>query len=81
MSVGQLVERLECSQANISKHLKVLVEAGVLSPRVQGTSAYFAISDPIITKVCDTVCKGMADNLRSQVEGFGFQLARKRPSR
>ena len=81
MSVGQLVERLRCSQANISKHLKVLVEAGVLSRRVQGTSVFYAISDPIITKVCDTVCRGMADNLRSQVEGFGFKLASKRPPR
>ena len=81
MSVGQLVERLQCSQANISKHLKILVAAGILSRRVQGTSAYYAISDPVITKVCDTICRGMADNLKSQVEGFGFKMARKRSTR
>ncbi len=81
MSVGELVRQLECSQANISKHLKVLVEAGVLSRRVEGTSALYAISDPIILRVCDTVCRGMADNLRSQVEGFGYKLSRKRSTR
>lgn len=80
-SVGQLVEQLRSSQANVSKHLKVLVGAGVLARRVQGTSAYYSISDPVILKICDTVCSGMADSLRSQVEGFGFKLAHKRTRR
>jgi DNA-binding transcriptional ArsR family regulator len=80
-SVSQLVDRLKSSQANISKHLKVLVEAGILARRVEGTSAYYSISDPVILKICDTVCRGQAENLRSQVEGFGFRLAPKRARR
>jgi DNA-binding transcriptional ArsR family regulator len=78
MSVGQLVEQLESSQANVSKHLKVLVGAGVLSRRVKGTSALYAISDPVIMKICDTVCDGMADNLRVQAESFGLMVTRRR---
>jgi DNA-binding transcriptional ArsR family regulator len=81
MSVGQLVERLESSQANISKHLKVLVSAGVLSRRVQGTSAFYSISDPVILKICDTVCSGMAESLRVQAEGFGLRLTPRRTGR
>lgn len=81
LSVGQLVEQLSCSQANVSKHLKVLVDAGVLSRHVKGTSAFYAISDPIIMKICDAVCDGMADNLKIQAEGFGLKLARRRGSR
>src|SRR5512141_2698541 len=81
MSVGRLVERLETSQANVSKHLKVLVEAGVLARRVQGTSAYYSIGDPVILRICDTVCRGLTENLRAQAEGFGFKLEPRRPRR
>jgi len=78
MSVSRLVERLNSSQANVSKHLKVLVGAGILSRRVQGTSAYYSISDPLILKICDTVCSGMAENLKEQAEGFGLTLKPRR---
>ncbi len=81
MSVGQLVDRLQCSQANVSKHLKVLVSAGVLSRRARGTSALYSICDPIILKICDTICSGTADNLKTQAEGFGLRLAPPRRGR
>ncbi len=74
MTVGQLVDQLRSSQANISKHLKVLVSAGILARRAEGTAAYYSIADPVIMKVCDTVCGGLADKLRVQAEGFGFKL-------
>ncbi len=81
MSVGQLVRQLDSSQANISKHLKVLMNAGVLSRRVQGTQAFYSISDPVILKICDTVCNGMAESLKAQAEEFGFTLSPRRASR
>ncbi len=79
MSVGQLVDRLSASQANISKHLKLLVNAGVLSRRAQGTSAFYSISDPVILRVCDTICNGLAEKVKAQAEGFGLKLTRQRP--
>ena len=74
MTVGQLVGRLGFSQANISKHLKVLTEAGILSRRVQGTSVYYSIGDPVILKICDVVCDSAADALKSRAEDFGYRL-------
>ncbi len=81
MTVGQLVEQLNSSQANISKHLKVLVSAGILARRAEGTAAYYSITDPVILKVCDTVCGGLAERLKVQAEGFGFKLTPQRGSR
>jgi DNA-binding transcriptional ArsR family regulator len=81
MSVGQLVEALHSSQANVSKHLKVLAGTGMLTRRVQGTSAYYSICDPVVLKICETVCDSLAENLKSQVEAFGYQLAPKRGKR
>ncbi len=74
LSVGELVRQLQSSQANVSKHLKVLVSAGVLCRRVQGTSAFYSISDPLIIKICDTICSGTARNLKVQAEGFGLRV-------
>ncbi len=78
MSVSQLVDNLHASQANVSKHLKLLVNAGILSRRAQGTSAFYSISDPVILKVCDTICNGLAEKVKAQAEGFGLRLARQR---
>jgi DNA-binding transcriptional ArsR family regulator len=80
-TVGQLVEEIGSSQANVSKHLKVLLDAGVLSRRIQRTSVYYAISDPVILKICDVVCDGVADDLKSRIEGFGIRLKPERARR
>ncbi len=75
MTVGQLVGRLQTSQANVSKHLKLLLNAGILGRRAQGTAAYYSIADPVILKVCDTICNGLADKVKAQAEGFGLKVS------
>jgi DNA-binding transcriptional ArsR family regulator len=74
-NVGQLVEMLHATQANISKHLKVLVDAGVLARRPQGTSAFYSVADPVVLNLCQTVCDDLAEKLKSQAEVFGLTLA------
>lgn len=81
LTVGQLVRQLEANQANISKHLKVLMEAGVVARRSQGTSAHFSISDPMILTLCHTICNGLAEKLKTQAKGFGLTLAKRRAAR
>jgi len=73
-NVGQLVSLLHATQANISKHLKVLVDAGILARRPQGTSAYYSIADPVVLKLCETVCDDLAERLKSQAEVLGLRL-------
>ena len=55
-SVGDLVATLEGNQPNVSKHLQVLNDAGLVGRRRQGTSILYAISDPMVLKLCDLVC-------------------------
>lgn len=62
-NVGQLVDRLGTSQANVSKHLRVLHDARIVSRRAEGTSAYYSVIDPSLMPVCAIVC----DRLREQV--------------
>ncbi|MGA0846226.1 MAG: ArsR/SmtB family transcription factor [Luteolibacter sp.] len=56
MMVSAIVERLTTSQANISKQLKVLHDAGVVIRRKSGTQVLYRIADPMVFELCRTVC-------------------------
>lgn len=66
LNVGELVERLDTTQANVSKHLKVLLAAGIVGRRRAGTAAYYAIIDPSVTRLCDLVCGRLRDQIVEQ---------------
>lgn len=63
LNVGELVERLGTSQANVSKHLRILAAAGIVARRPEGTAAYYSVTDPSLLPICSIVC----DRLREQV--------------
>lgn len=56
LNVGELTQRLGCSQANVSKHLSVLTSAGLVARESRGTSAYYRFADPEVYQLCDLVC-------------------------
>jgi DNA-binding transcriptional ArsR family regulator len=55
-NVGELTEIAGCTQANVSKHLAVLAEHGLVAKSPRGTSVYYRIADPRIYRICDVVC-------------------------
>jgi len=74
--VQDLVEATATSQANVSKHLKVMMNAGVLSRRTEGTSAYYSVSDDLMFELCTLVCDRMAARIEAQAQQFrAFSLA------
>lgn len=56
LSVGEIVDELAMSQANVSKHLRLLLDAGALARRQDGTSAYYSVVDDSIERLCALVC-------------------------
>lgn len=58
-TVGELVEAVGLSQANVSKQLSVLRDAGFLRREQRGTSAVYSISDPLVMDLCKLMCDGM----------------------
>ncbi|NJL00412.1 MAG: helix-turn-helix transcriptional regulator [Spirulinaceae cyanobacterium RM2_2_10] len=68
--VQELVETTATSQANVSKHLKVMLQAGILSRRSQGTSAYYRVEDPLIYDLCNLVCDRLAARIEQQASHF-----------
>lgn len=55
-SVSEIVDALTTTQANVSKQLRLLYEAGVLTRRKEGTSVLYAIGDPMVFELCRLVC-------------------------
>jgi len=55
-NVGDLTAEFGCSQANVSKHLSVLAQKGLIAKTLRGTSAFYRIVDPRIFQLCDLVC-------------------------
>jgi len=53
--VGELVAAVGGSQANVSKHLAVLKQAGLVRCRRDGLNVYYAIDDPSVFDICSSV--------------------------
>ncbi len=68
--VQELVDATSTSQANVSKHLKVMLQAGILSRRTEGTSAYYRVEDPLIFDLCNLVCDRLAERIEQQASQF-----------
>ena len=55
-SVTELVDATGAGQANVSKHLQILLAAGFVSRRKEGTTVYYQLADPSVFQLCDLVC-------------------------
>ena len=55
-TVGELQTALGATQQNVSKHLGVLLEAGMVSRSKQGNHALYEIADESVFALCEQVC-------------------------
>ncbi len=53
MSVGEIVEKMKISKANVSQHLALMRRAGILVARREGVNIYYRISSPKVTQACE----------------------------
>ena len=70
MSVTQLVEATGATQANVSKHLGLMVEAGLLRRRKEGLNVFYAIADRMVFELCDLVCARLHVELEGKAAHF-----------
>lgn len=56
LTVSELVETTGCKQANVSKHLSLLLASGLVDRTKEGTSARYSITDPFLKQICTLVC-------------------------
>jgi DNA-binding transcriptional ArsR family regulator len=73
-TVQDLTETVGSSKQNLSKHLVLLLEAGIVRRRKAGNSAYYAIADESVFDLCEAVCGGLADHAASVREAVATGL-------
>ena len=71
-SVTELTEAVETSQPNVSKHLKILQDAGIVKRNQQGNTVYYSIADESIFTLCETVCSSLEARLKNQAEIYAM---------
>ena len=62
-TVGHIVEAIEGTQTNVSRHLGVMLRAGVVARRKAGKEVYYRVSDPSMVEVCRSVCTRIAGSI------------------
>ena len=71
LTINELTEALGASQQNVSKHIGVLAQAGIVARERDGTRVRCSIADDTIFELCELVCGG----LRQQVAELDQLLA------
>jgi ArsR family transcriptional regulator len=64
-TVGELSDLVGASQQNVSKHLAVLADNGILGRRKDGNHVYYRIVDEGVLTLCEDVCGSLREQLRT----------------
>lgn len=65
MTVNQIVHRIAGNQPNVSRHLQILFDAGLVGRERSGNSIFYSIADPVVFRLCELVCHSTARHAAS----------------
>ena len=65
-AVREIVGATGASQPNVSKHLKIMRQAGILVRRQERNSVYYRVTDPGIFEMCDLVCGALKETSKKR---------------
>ncbi|NTW82565.1 MAG: winged helix-turn-helix transcriptional regulator [Chlorobiaceae bacterium] len=66
-TVQEIVRKVNASQANISKHLALMHDNGVVNRRKSGLKCYYRIADESIIYACYLISKSVVENLQDRL--------------
>ena len=64
-TVGELTKSMQISQANLSQHLMIMRQKGIVAARREGLNIHYRLSSPKIIKACDLMREVLLENLES----------------
>lgn len=68
LSVGTMVKALGVAKANLSQHLAVMRQKGILSTRREGTTVYYRLAVPRIIRACRIMRQVLLEALTARGE-------------
>ena len=69
MTVNELTDALGATQQNVSKHIGVLAQAGIVGREKDGTRVRCFIADETVFELCEIVCGGMRASI-AELDGL-----------
>jgi ArsR family transcriptional regulator len=67
LTVGEIIAATGALQANVSKHLGILQQAGLVRRWKDGLNVYYQICDETVFELCEVVCNSLHDRLAAQI--------------
>lgn len=67
MCVDEIASAMEVNVPNISQHLAVMREKGVVEVRREGNRLYYSISNPKTLQACNIMREAMVEQMEKQV--------------
>ena len=68
LSVTALAEALEISQANLSQHLAIMRQRGIVTSRREGLNVFYKLSNPKIIQACDLMRQVLLEHLETAAD-------------
>ncbi|MBI3158443.1 MAG: winged helix-turn-helix transcriptional regulator [Chloroflexi bacterium] len=67
-SVSQLAEAMQIGQANLSQHLGVMRQRGIVTARRDGLNVYYRLASPKIVRACMLMREVLLESLEGDAE-------------
>mgnify|MGYP001560546071 CR=1 FL=1 len=67
LSVTELIDKTELSQANISQHLSIMKSKGIVTSDRKGKNIYYKLTNPKIIKAFDIIREVLSERIKSRV--------------
>lgn len=66
-SVQEIVQEVGAGQANVSKHLSLMLESGIVERRKEGLNCYYRLSDESVFEICQIALKSVEKTLSGRL--------------
>lgn len=69
-SVTEITSAVNATQPNVSKHLKILQDEGLVAKRQSGNNVFYNIADQSIFELCELVCGSLKERYEERSAVF-----------
>ncbi|MBX3293538.1 MAG: winged helix-turn-helix transcriptional regulator [Acidobacteria bacterium] len=69
-SVTAITKAVNATQPNVSKHLRMLQDAGLVGRRQEGNTVFYFIADESVFELCDVVCGSLKERFAERSAMF-----------
>ena len=74
LPLQKLIKLTKGNRANISKHLAILLEAGIVRRQRKGITMLYSLADHTVFKLSEVALQSLHGRLDNQAEAIGAQL-------